>query len=582
MGERDLRSLQPPGAPRRRWRDAGPAAVLLLLLAALATIGPAEPPESARGLAFVLQAQSLAADLDSRLTEDDLGRWRALPQGESMRVLLAEPPDGEAAAFPEPLPLAALAAPFALVGGVRGVVLANALFLVLAMVLAARTLRQRLDAPWRLLAVFLLASVALRFVLEPRPEALVLAAVVAAFALVFRSETPTFGEMPEIYDRPLGARDPRVMLRWVAIGALLGLAGLFHPLHLALVVPAVLALPSGRRRGGAVPLGAGVLAMLAVGFGGALVFGGALPWVTPLAVFEGGALPGLGGAFAEGGAVPSLLAAAGPVLDLSLLGWNALFLAAGRTVGALPYLLPLLLVLALWEPGARRSGLVATALGIGLVAIVVWPFDWAGDAPLGNGWWLPAYGALWLVPTKRSGVVAPLAVVALAGLVLWPTWLGAIGLGGGRLAPRDAAAPLASRWLPHESTLRPVGADFLSQEGVRVLVAGGAVSERRGRLFLGGGRWGNLVVASPRPIDRLFLAFDGQAGSELQVVGGELGNTLFHGDGGVGFEILLPESPRRHRMWWSSAEQSLYDLRLRLPRAPAVPVAFRLGVGGAP
>ncbi|MDX1643051.1 MAG: hypothetical protein R3244_01695 [Thermoanaerobaculia bacterium] len=578
MGERDLRSTQ-PGPARRDWRDAGPALVIALLLVALALARPPEPPASARGVALVLEAQSLARDLDLRFGVDDLERLRALPQGHSMEVLLAETGDTTAGAFSVPVPLVVPLAPFALLGGLRAVVIGCIVWTVLAMWLAARTLRQRLDTPWRLLVVFLFGSVALVYLFEPRPEVLALAAVVAAFALAYRSETPSFQELPEIFDRPQTLADPRFAGRWLAVGLLLGLAALVHPLHLALAVPAALALPSQHRRGGRVLLAVGVAATLALAVGGALFLGGALPWVSPLVVVDSGSLPPEPGAFYGGGFVPSILSGFGPLLDLPLVAWNALFFVAGQSVGLAAYCLPLLLALALWEPAAGRSTLVVTALVVGVAAFLGWPFDFAGDASLGNAWWLPAYGALWLAPTRRTGWVAPLALAALAGLALWPSWLGTVGLRPGIASTGAPVAPLVARWLPVETTLRPVGQDFVSQGDVRVFLAGGAVSERRGRLFLGGGRWGSVVIASPRPLDRLLLAFDGQAGAELDVVGGELGNTMFQPDGGVGFEIVLPESPRRHPMWWSSHSQSLYDLKLRLPGAAPIPVAFRLGGG---
>ena len=46
--------------------------------------------------------------------------------------------------------------------------------------------------------------------------------------------------------------------------------------------------------------------------------------------------------------------------------------------------------------------------------------------------------------------------------------------------------------------------------------------------------------------------------------------------GGVAFEVMLGDHARRHPMWWSHREQTLYDLHLRLPKAPPFPVAFRV------
>ena len=308
-----------------------------------------------------------------------------------------------------------------------------------------------------------------------------------------------------------------------------------------------------------------------------LAFGGAWPWVSSLAIFDGdGGFPGLGGEFSSGIEIPTIVETARPVADLALLGWNGVFVLAGRSAGVVPYLLPTLLLLGLWEPRTRRSPLVIVAVAAALLAIVVWPFDWAGQEPgLGNALLLPVFGALLLVPTRRCSLWAALATVAVAGLFLWPTWLDSLGLWRGGSAPGSTIAPLASRLLPHESSRRPLGRDFVRQVDASVLPAGGGVEERRGRLYLTGERWGNVVVASPVPLDRLYLAFDGQAGTELEVAGGSLGDTLFRGDGGIGFEVVLDGASRRHRMWWSSEAQSLYDLRLRLPKAPPSPDRLR-------
>jgi hypothetical protein len=244
-----------------------------------------------------------------------------------------------------------------------------------------------------------------------------------------------------------------------------------------------------------------------------------------------------------------------------------------------PYFLPALLLLALWEPRTRRSALVATAALVTVVTVVVWPFDFAGDAVgIGNAVLLPVFGALWLVPTRRVASWAVIVVVLVSGAFLWPSWLRTVGLRGGGSAS-EALSSVAQRWLPHETTRRPQGGEYSVQGALRVLPAGGGLAERGGRLLLTGGQWGSLVLASTEPLTSVRLSFDGQAGSELEVAGGALGDTLFAADGGVGFEIELAGASRSHPMWWSSQPQSLYDLRLRLPRAPGIPVAFRIVAG---
>lgn len=576
MGERDLGSSAISGPSSTGLQPLLAPLVLLVFLTLLSLARPLQAPGSPHAVAHCLGAASLARDGDLGFDATDLERLRGFVQTESLGVLLARAPGSSAPSFPDDLLSMAYLAPFAGVGGLRGVLLGHALALAVAMGLAATTLRQRLEAPWRLLLVCLFGSVTVVFLMEPRLEILVLSAVVAAFALAYRGETPRYEELPEVFDDR--SRAGRFAPRWLLVGALLGYALLSHPVYLLLFVPAVMALPPAARRSGATIVALGAVPVLAAAVLGALALGGALPWVSPLAIFTpAGGIDGAGGQWSDGAALPSLLAGARPLADLPLAGWNLLFVAVGRSIGALPYYLPLVLLLALWEPRARRSTLVVTAALAAVLTVIVWPFDFAGDAVgLGNTVLLPIYGALWLVPTRRCGLVAPLALLVVAGLFLWPAWLQTAGLRAAGSASGSMVAPVASRFLPHESTRRPLGGDYFLVGNLRALPAGGALEQRRGRLFLVGGRWGNVVLASSVPLQRVYFAFDGQAGSELEVVGGTLGNTLFGGDGGVGFEVELGGRVRRHRLWFSSEPQSMYDLRLRLPNAPRVPVAFGL------
>ena len=541
---------------------------LLIFLVSLSLGRPLLAPDSPRATSHYLGAASLGGDFDLRFEEADLERLRELVRTDSPGLLLAGEAGAPSASYPDNVLGMLYIAPFARMGGLRMALAAQALVLVVAMGFAAVTLRQRFDEVWRILLTCLFGSIVLGFLDQLRPEILTLAAVISAFALAYRGEAPRFEELAEVFD-DRSARVAGFTLRWLAVGALLGFVVLSHPVYLLLLVAAVTAIPPASRRLGTAILALGCLVAVGAALGLAFFLGGPLPWVSELALF--------GSSGSNGVPVPSLLASARPLIDSGLLGWNVLFVAAGRNVGVLPYYLPLLLVLALWEPRRRRSTLVMMAALAALVTVLVWPFDWAGDAVgLGNAVLLPIYGALWLVPTRRPPAWALLAALLVAGAFLWPTWLSSLGLWAGGHDSGALVSPVASRWLPHESTRRPLGDDYFLQGALRALPAGGAVSERRGRLFLRGGRWGNLVAASPRPLTHLYLAFDGQAGAELEVAGGTLGDTVFRGDGGIGFEIELVDEARRHRMWWSSEPQSLYDLRLRLPKAPRVPVAFSL------
>jgi hypothetical protein len=145
----------------------------------------------------------------------------------------------------------------------------------------------------------------------------------------------------------------------------------------------------------------------------------------------------------------------------------------------------------------------------------------------------------------------------------------------------DSVSPAAVRFLPLESTQRVDDEVLMRSGALRVRLIGGAVAERDGEMALRGKQWGDLLIISPRPLGTLLLEFDGQAGSELEVMGAELGATMFMADGKVAFEVLLNQRTRRHPMWWSREDHSLYDLRLRLPKAPPYFVGFSVTADGS-
>jgi hypothetical protein len=525
-------------------------------------------------VAHYLQAESLAMDFDNQFDERDLVRLRQLPQRDDLRVLLARG-HGDALRYPGAGPSALLLSPFVRFGGLWGAFLATALALVCAMGLAAGTMRRRLHTPWGLLLLVLFGSVVIRYVLEPRPEVLLLAAVVAAFSLTYRGETGDVIEMPEVYDQAYRQGGRAFALRWGAIGLLLSVVAIEHPVYLLLLVPAGLAAPEASRRSAWLWMGVGTALVLLISV---LMSGGisGLPWVGERAIFS--ARGGFGNFAFDGGVgapVASPVDAASPQVHLGLWAWNLLFVAAGRTVGALPYFLPLLILLTLWEPRGGRSPLVVTAGAMVLLSIVIWPFDFAGEpGALGNLLLLPLFGALWLVPTRGVRPLWLMTLAVAAGVFLYPTWLQALGLRTVGGAASDDVSQMAVQFLPVESTVRTDDRDLKRSGAVSVRLLGGGVSEHNGQLTLEGQRWGDLLVISPLEIGSLVLTFDGQAGTELEVGGAELGNTLFQADGQVAFEILLAEKARKHPIWLAREDHWFYDLRVRLPKAPPYDVIF--------
>ena len=193
---------------------------------------------------------------------------------------------------------------------------------------------------------------------------------------------------------------------------------------------------------------------------------------------------------------------------------------------------------------------------------------------LGNLLLLPLFGALWLVPTRGVRPIWLMTFVVAAGVFLFPTWLQALGLRAVEGPSSDGVSPTAVQFLPVESTLRTDARDLKRTGSVSIRLLGGAVSEHSGQLTLEGQRWGDLLVISPLEMDSLVLVFDGQAGTELEVAGAELGNTFFQADGRIAFEILLAEKARKHPIWLAPEDHWFYDLRVRLPKAPPYGVIF--------
>ena len=107
-------------------------------------------------------------------------------------------------------------------------------------------------------------------------------------------------------------------------------------------------------------------------------------------------------------------------LEPVLLGWNALYLLAGRHCGLLPYTLPLVLLLGLGlGTGRLREALPLVLFAVALV-VLFFPFNLFGGPAIGNRWFLPLYAALWTTPARPLNPIAPLIVFLIGGLLLLP------------------------------------------------------------------------------------------------------------------------------------------------------------------
>lgn len=567
--------------------------VLAVPLAATILAALVHDPTERRGLydreaSFWLAAASLAHDLDSRLASEDLARFEEVWQRPPDVVRTARA-TAAAPGLAEPVLPALLLAPAVRLLPARGIPLAVTVLWALAVLAAVRAMARTRGpeaALWGALWAF--GSVAFAAVFRPLPEAVALAAVIFAFALLEGAgEDGDQPDAPEIWgERPLA--QPSHRLRLAAAGALIGLAATVHPVFLLLLVPAALWAVPGGWLTKLVSVASGAVIVLVAS--SVLTAGARAPWPTEALRYTS----------ASGYPITSATAAAAPVaveplvhpmrledrLSPRLIGWNALYLVAGRSIGVVPYFLPVLLALGAAGSGTRRLWIAGTAL-LGLVVLALLdPFDLAAaPAAVANGRFLPFYGACLFLPAAlpRRWVLA--AALLVAGPLLWPLWLGAaaspLGDGGGY----RHVGPLASRYLPVETTQRHLpGGEWVEFGGTYARPVGGAVWERPGsRTFeLTRGSSGEILIAHRGPLSAILLSFGPEAPSDIRISGGEPGPTVFRPDGGVDLRVEPASASRRHPMWWGPGEQSIYRIGIRVPEAPSRPLAFGLAVEVSP
>ncbi|HTQ79674.1 MAG TPA: hypothetical protein VMM92_06735, partial [Thermoanaerobaculia bacterium] len=330
-------------------------AVLSLLLAA--TLGLAlrfdragRPSLVGDEATYAMQAASLAFDGDLTYTRGDYDRfvaqWGGPPDGLVLQSRQGSEP-GRHLTYGKPFLYALAITPFVRVSPVRGAVIGNALFLALAALLAAATLRQRFGAAAPLwVAVWIFASVSFAYVYWVHADLFLFATTAAGFALVYRGDRPRPSTLPDLYEGEGPPPGWAFRLRWLAAGVLLAIPGAFRPFYLALLVPAALAVPRGRRKAGLTALAGGALALL--------LLTGLVQW------HAGGAFSGYGGerqgfyprtgypevdfpasrwesslqhwgntSWTQEGAIT-------PDFDARLWAWNALYFLVGRNIGILP------------------------------------------------------------------------------------------------------------------------------------------------------------------------------------------------------------------------------------------------------
>ncbi|HEV8630793.1 MAG TPA: hypothetical protein VGV61_10785, partial [Thermoanaerobaculia bacterium] len=400
----------PPTLSRRLASNGALLALALVLLAllALALASRALDREEADAL---LLARSLAGEGDRLWQVADRARAEGLTAAGQLPAEETTAGREYGETFETPLVYGLALAPWAALGGARGALLAQWALLALAALCAARKLARQVgrDAAW-LPALLLVASAAGAYVLRLWPEALLAAALLAAFTLARGEAPPVVEGIPDLYPEAAPARPALFAPRWLAVGALLGAVASAAPWTLPLLWPAGAAVPAGqRRRGVALLLLASLVVLLLLAVAGAAT-AGAPP--SPRALLDG-----------LGVAHHGLPRAEATTLDAKALGWDVAYLFAGRHLGLLLYFAPLVLFAFLGGRGEGRGALWGAAALSLLLLVLMRPFDLAGtELTIALRPLVPLAAALCLSPARSPGRIALLFTLAWSAVWLWPLW----------------------------------------------------------------------------------------------------------------------------------------------------------------
>lgn len=594
MGTKDLTDL------KRSPLEAAAWGVLILLLL-LTLIGAARLDRSKLPLlgdeaTYAMQASSLVHDFDLTYTRKDYDRfvaqWGVPPEG----LILQSRPGSDRLTYGKPPLYALLLAPFVAIAPVRGPLIANALLLAAAALLAARTLRNHIggSAPlW--VSAWVFASVAFAYVFWGESDLFLFAAVAAGFALVYWGDRRYFRKgdpPPSIYQGEDTEPSRAFGVRWLGAGALLGIAFLYRPVYLVLLIPALLAAwgtPTGRRGRALSGLLLGVLAIAALSMGLQWIAGGDLTGYggQRQGIYTRDAYPGVSYPAAqwsdqvrhEGNASWLQADAVRPEFNLKLLGWNLLYLLAGRNVGILPYFLPLLLGFLAFRPDRGRWAIPLAVAAGALAFLLLRPFNFYGGGPLGNRYFLPLYPALWFMAARPVKAIWAPILALLASPFLQTLWTAPTAYPLAESGDYRIVSPLAQKWLLYETTQAGVpGQQVAVGNGlwVKLLDHNLWPTNKGDALRIAGDAPAHLLLGSPQRLKGLNVELDKNAPSHLRIAGNDLRPVLLEPNGSVVFEIAMGEPKAVHPLWWGPGDYYLYDLEMQLPGAKTVPIGMRM------
>ena len=535
---------------------------------------------------YLMQAESLARDGDLAYSRADYERfvahWGRTPEG----LILQSADGGETLVYGKPPTYSLFLAPFVALSPSRGPAIANALLLALAAVAAARALERRIGraAPlW--VAVFVFGSVAFAYVLWAHADLFMMCLVAIALALAYGAQSisgrrPSREDGAQLSEHEVRVREHRPqrdaggLLRWLAVGALLGLVLTSRPPYATLLLPVALAVPPERRRAGLAALAAGagavvlVAALANVAAGGAWTsYGGERQSFYGYTGFPGVDLPASAwrervaerGEDSDSWVKPQTLAMG---FEPRQAAWNLAYLVTGRHVGLLPYFLPLLLGVYAFRRGEGRAALLLAIAATLAFFLWVRPFNfYGGGGAIANRYFLPLYPAFWFLAARPAGRLPVVAAALAAAPFLLPLWAAP------RAFPIDPdggyhhVSAVAERLLPYETTLshlKPSGREDFVHHGlwIKLLSPRLAPADGAERIVLAPGGRADLLVGSPRPLADLWMVESAPQPAVRR--------------------LALGRPRAAHRMWWTDDPFYLYEIGLDAEGAPPPGLVFAL------
>ena len=549
-----------PSCRQLTWQRVLLWTLVLALALAAAVFDPRDWPYTVgdEGV-YSMQAQSLAFDFDFRYEEADYRRYQRTTGKVPDPLILQSVNGGETLVYSKPVFYSLFLAPFVRLAPERGPIVANLVLLIVAALLLECLLLRRVGADGPLVAAFLLFfSVTFGHVFWVHADLFYL--VVTALGLCCLDPWLEGKTLPPA--------------RLVAGGVLLATAGAGRPFYLAVLAGVLLAAgPTLRnawgRRAAAIVLAAALVLLL--GSTGLHRAGGG-DWSPYVGERQGfGSATGYPDIDFDRERWPELLAAYGgaswsrsgfllPSFEPELLGHNMVYALLGRSVGIVPYFLPIVLACACLRPGSRRKWLLA-GMAMGLIAFLIKsPYNFYGGAgAIANRWFLPLYPVCWFLierpPSRRWLVATSLA----ATMFVAPLWFSAASF------PLEIETDTGARRLRYVS---PAAKRLLPIETSQVQLSSATGEVQHGDLrvrLLGNGVWphgadgiryrpgadGELQIGSPVPL----------AGLTVELVPVETGV----GEA-VSIVVERPLRIARHRYWYGAIPLNYY--RLELPEIP--------------